>query len=52
MAYVNEILSEMDLACKKPLETMCHTLKLNKPFKSYKNKIYVAAILDFRFLCT
>ena len=45
------MLREMDLACRKPLETMCHTLHLNKPFKSYINKTFVADILDFRFLC-
>ena len=29
------MLPEMDLACRKLLETICHTLNLNKPFKSY-----------------
>ena len=46
------MLSDIDLACRKPIETMCHTLNLNKPFKSYISKIYVAAVLDSRFLCT
>ena len=41
----------MDLAHRKPLETMCHTLHLNTPFKSYINQAFMAAILDFRFLC-
>ena len=48
---IKEMLPEMDLACRKPLETMCHTINLNKPFKSI-NKIFVAAILDFCFLYT
>ena len=54
------MLPEIDLlaSCTKPVETMCRTFNLNKPFKSYiviyKTVIYktfVAAILDFSFLC-
>ena len=45
------MLLEMDLACRKPLETICHTLNLDKLFKSYTNKTFVEAILDFRVLC-
>ena len=29
-AKINEFLPEMDLACRKSLQTMCHTLNLNK----------------------
>ena len=45
MAWINEILPEIELAYRKLLETMCHILNLNKLFKS------LTAILDFRFLC-
>ena len=54
MAYImmNERFSEMDLEYITPLETMCRTFTLKKNlFKSYIDKICIAAILDFRVLC-
>ena len=39
----------MDLVRRKPLETVCHTLHLNKPFKSYINKTLWRPSLIFAF---
>ena len=46
----NEKLPEMVLACRKPLETMCHTINLNKPFKSYKQEIYGGHLVFSHFV--
>ena len=51
MALINALLPEIELACRKLLKTMCHIINLNKLSKTYIHKIFVVAILDFRFLC-
>ena len=36
---------------RKPLETICNTWNSKRQFKSYMHQIFMAAILDFDFLC-
>ena len=49
MPTINEIVPEMDLACRKPLEVIRHTWHLKKPSKCYMYAIFMAAIFDFYF---
>ena len=52
MPIITKILLAMDLECRKLLETICHTWNSKKQLKSYMYWIFMAVILDFRFLCT
>ena len=55
MLTIKKIVSEMDLACRKPsetlyrkpLETIYHTLNSKEQLQSYMYGIFMAAILDF-----
>ena len=48
MPTINKIVPEMDLACRKHLETICHTRNSKKQLKSDVYETFMAAVFTLK----